>query len=223
MYKKILILGDLLSGHSLGQVSHESKIDWLEMNETGRKLLFRDQRLRLYIVDIETSIKNLLLSSCTFAEWVAGSDVIVAQSQSLLHIWYHAESLDKVQTLEIRGEVLEVIKDAGKTTVRVQDGTIVTEIPLDDELIEFGTAIEDNDLVRALSYLEKLESQTQGSGKGLWSTLARLSLEANELCIALRSYAALGDITKVWFLSETMRAADEVSKTLSNPKEFVFV
>jgi intraflagellar transport protein 172 len=105
-----------------------------------------------------------LLSSCTFAEWVAGSDVIVAQSQSLLHIWYHAESLDKVQTLEIRGEVLEVIKDAGKTTVRVQDGTIVTEIPLDDELIEFGTAIEDNDLVRALSYLEKLESQSQGSG-----------------------------------------------------------
>ena len=61
------------------------------MNETGRKLLFRDQKLRLYIVDVETSSKSLLLGSCTFAEWVTGSDVIVAQGYSLLHIWYHAE------------------------------------------------------------------------------------------------------------------------------------
>lgn len=53
--------GDLKTGHSLGNISHESKIDWLEMNETGSKLLFRDQRLRLYIVDIEASTKTLLL------------------------------------------------------------------------------------------------------------------------------------------------------------------
>lgn len=53
--------GDLKTGHSLGNISHESKIDWLEMNETGSKLLFRDQKLRLYIVDIEASTKALLL------------------------------------------------------------------------------------------------------------------------------------------------------------------
>ena len=128
-----------MTGHSLGQVSHESKIDWLEMNETGRKLLFRDQKLRLYMVDLAPSSsagsatssavlpasggssaimmgtvgsKTLLLGSCLFVEWVAGSDVIVAQSPSLLHVWYHAESSDKVQTIDIRGEVIEIVKDA---------------------------------------------------------------------------------------------------------------
>lgn len=113
----ISVKDDLETGRSLTQISHETKIDWLEMNETGAKLLFRDQKLRLYLLDIETSIKNLLLGSCLFVEWVSGSDVIVAQSQSLLHVWYHADSLDKVQTFDIRGDVLDIVKDTGKTMV----------------------------------------------------------------------------------------------------------
>ena len=40
---------DLLSGMALANVSHDTKIDWLEMNETGRKLLFRDKKLRVSI------------------------------------------------------------------------------------------------------------------------------------------------------------------------------
>lgn len=186
------------------------------MNETGRKLLFRDQKLRLYMVDLATSTKTLLLSSCLFVEWVAGSDVIVAQSPSLLHVWYHAESSDKVQTTDIRGEVLDIVKEpGGRTTVRIQDGTMINEVTLDDQLIEFGTAIEDGDLIRALSYLERLDSHSPGSAKGLWATLAHISLDANELRIASRCYAALGDISKVRFLMETVRSSEEVAKTIS--------
>ena len=125
--------------------------------------------------------------------------------------------------MDIRGDVLEVVKDsAGRTMVRIQDGNLVTELALDDQLIEFGTAIEDGDLVRALSYLERLEHQQNKSSngnnnsKGLWTTLARISLEADELRIAGRCYAAIGDIAKVRFLMETVRAAEEVAKTISN-------
>ena len=109
-----MLTDDLMTGHSLGQISHESKIDWLEMNETGDKLLFRDQKLRLYLADVTgTSNKTLLLSSCLFVEWVAGSDVVVAQSPSLLHVWYHTGGgSDKVQTMDIRGDVLEIVKDS---------------------------------------------------------------------------------------------------------------
>lgn len=206
-----------MTGHSLGHISHESKIDWLEMNETGRKLLFRDQKLRLYMVDLATSTKTLLLSSCLFVEWVAGSDVIVAQSPSLLHVWYHAESSDKVQTIDIRGDVMEIVKEpGGRTVVRIQDGNFNNEIALDDQLIEFGTAIEDGDLVRALSYLERLDSQSPDSAKGLWGTLARISLDSNELRIASRCYAAIGDIAKVRLLMDTLRSSEEVAKTISN-------
>lgn len=38
---------DLVGGYNLGTISHDSKIDWLELNETGRKLLFRDKKLRV--------------------------------------------------------------------------------------------------------------------------------------------------------------------------------
>lgn len=38
---------DLAAGFNLGTISHDSKIDWLELNETGRKLLFRDKKLRV--------------------------------------------------------------------------------------------------------------------------------------------------------------------------------
>ena len=97
----------------------------------------------------------------------------------------------------------------------MQDGSLISDVTLDDQLIEFGTAIEDKDLVRALSYLEKLDSSASGSGKGLWSTLARLSLETNQLRIASRCYAALGDVAKVRFLMDTLRMAEQESHALS--------
>lgn len=44
--KTICVL-DLLTGAVISQISHESKIDWLELSETGHKLLFRDKKQRL--------------------------------------------------------------------------------------------------------------------------------------------------------------------------------
>lgn len=38
---------DLVGGHNVGTISHDSKIDWLELNETGHKLLFRDKKMRV--------------------------------------------------------------------------------------------------------------------------------------------------------------------------------
>lgn len=44
--KTIAIL-DLISGFNLASLQHDTKVDWLEMNETGRILLFRDKRMRV--------------------------------------------------------------------------------------------------------------------------------------------------------------------------------
>ena len=43
---------DLINGAMLGQISHDNKVDWLELNETGRKLLFRDKRLKVNVASI---------------------------------------------------------------------------------------------------------------------------------------------------------------------------
>ncbi|XP_044146917.1 intraflagellar transport protein 172 homolog [Bufo gargarizans] len=44
---KSIAIVDLVSGYNLGMVTHDTKIDWLELNETGHKLLFRDKKLRV--------------------------------------------------------------------------------------------------------------------------------------------------------------------------------
>lgn len=43
---KTICIIDLISGVPISQINHESKIDWLEMNETAHKLLFRDKKQR---------------------------------------------------------------------------------------------------------------------------------------------------------------------------------
>lgn len=43
---KTICIMDLISGVTIAQISHESKIDWLELNETAHKLLFRDRKQR---------------------------------------------------------------------------------------------------------------------------------------------------------------------------------
>lgn len=44
---KTIAIVDLIGGYNIGTISHESRVDWLELNETGHKLLFRDRKLRV--------------------------------------------------------------------------------------------------------------------------------------------------------------------------------
>ena len=71
MFQRCVILSflvDLVAGISLGQVNHESKIDWLELNETGHKLLFRDKKLKLHLYDIESQAKTTILNYCSYVQ-----------------------------------------------------------------------------------------------------------------------------------------------------------
>uniref|UniRef100_A0AAX7VS31 Intraflagellar transport 172 n=1 Tax=Astatotilapia calliptera TaxID=8154 RepID=A0AAX7VS31_ASTCA len=77
---KTIAIVDLAGGYNLGTISHDSKIDWLELNETGCKLLFRDKKLR----------------------WVPGSDVVVSQNRGNLCIWYSIDSPETVTMFPIK-------------------------------------------------------------------------------------------------------------------------
>lgn len=59
---------DLQYNLTVGNVSHDTKIDWLELNESGTKLLFRDKRARLYLYDVDSSNKLPLVMSCEFVQ-----------------------------------------------------------------------------------------------------------------------------------------------------------
>ncbi|XP_026856898.2 intraflagellar transport protein 172 homolog isoform X1 [Electrophorus electricus] len=207
--KTIAIL-DLAGGYNLGTVSHDLKIDWLELNETGRKLLFRDKKLKLNLFDIESGVKTTVLSFCSYVQWVPGSDVVVAQNRGNLCVWYNIDSPERVTMFPLKGDIVDLERANGKTEVIVTEGVNTVSYTLDEGLIEFGTAIDDGDYYRATAFLETLEMCAET--EAMWKTLSKLSLEARQLHIAERCFAALGDVSKIRFLNETNKIADSIAK-----------
>uniref|UniRef100_A0A8C7LHJ3 Intraflagellar transport 172 n=1 Tax=Oncorhynchus kisutch TaxID=8019 RepID=A0A8C7LHJ3_ONCKI len=207
---KTIAIVDLAGGYNLGTINHDSKIDWLELNETGRKLLFRDKKLRLHLYDIESSVKTTVLSFCSYVQWVPGSDVVVSQNRGNLCVWYNIDSPERATMFPLRGDVVDLERSNGKTEVIVTEGVNTVSYTLDEGLIEFGTAIDDGDYYRATAFLETLEMSSET--EAMWKTLSKLSLEARQLHIAERCFAALGDVSKARFLNQTNNIADQVSK-----------
>ncbi|CAG5928433.1 unnamed protein product [Menidia menidia] len=209
---KTIAIVDLAGGFNLGTISHDSKIDWLELNETGRKLLFRDKKLRLHLYDVESGMKTTLLSFCSYVQWVPGSDVVVAQNRGNLCIWYTIDSPESITMFPIKGDIVDVERAEGKTDVVVTEGVNTVTYTLDEGLIEFGTAIDDGDYDRATAFLETLEMSAET--EAMWKTLSKLALEARQLHIAERCSAALGDVSTVRFLHQTNQIADKVSQEM---------
>ncbi|XP_041357336.1 intraflagellar transport protein 172 homolog isoform X2 [Gigantopelta aegis] len=209
---KTIAVFDLVTGINLGQINHDSKIDWLELNETGHKLLFRDKKLKLHLYDVESQQKNSILNYCSYVQWVPGSDVVVAQNRGSLCVWYNIDSPERVTMFPIKGDIVDLERVDGKTEVIVSEGVATISYALDEGLIEFGTAIDDGDYARAVSFLETLEMSSET--EAMWKTLSHLALEERQLHIAERCYSALGDIAKARFLRETLRFAEEAAKQM---------
>ena len=201
---KTIAVMDLVYGSTIATINHDAKIDWLELNETGRKLLFRDKRRRLKLFDLNEHDEAVggisILDHCSYVQWVPMSDVIVAQNRSNLCIWYNIEAPERVTTFPIKGDVVDIERDGGHTEVLVDEGVTRASYGLDEGLIEFGTAVDDGDFVRACNFLETLEATPES--EAMWKTLGDLALENGELHIAERCYAALGNVSKAKFLRD---------------------
>lgn len=108
---KTICVVDLIHQSTVAQISHDSKIDWLELSETSHKLLFRDKKMRLILFDIATSKKQTLLGKVSFVQWVPSSDVTIAQSDANLAIWYNIDLPEHVTIVTVRGEIYDVIRE----------------------------------------------------------------------------------------------------------------
>ena len=75
-------------------------------------------------------------------------------------------------------------RHGGHTEVKVQTGMEMVCYTLDEGLIEFGTAVDDGDFLRALNFLETLELNKET--EAMWKTLGDLTLSARQLVIAQR-------------------------------------
>ncbi|PIK55820.1 putative intraflagellar transport protein [Apostichopus japonicus] len=207
--KTIAIL-DLISGFNLASLQHDTKVDWLEMNETGRILLFRDKRMRLYMFDVLNESKATILNYCSYVQWVPQSDVVVAQNRGNLCVWYNIDHPEKVTMFPIKGDIVDLERVDGKTDVIVSEGVTSISYTLDEGLIEFGTAVDDGNYTRAVAFLETLEMTNET--EAMWKTLSKLTLDARQLNISERCFAALGDVGKARYLQSLNKMAAPISQ-----------
>jgi len=68
-------------------------------------------------------------------------------------VWYNMDAPERVTLVDIKGDVVDIARDEGKTEVIVQEGQHQLSYELDEGLIEFGTAIDDADFDRAVTFL----------------------------------------------------------------------
>ena len=108
---------DLSTAITEATITHEAKIDWMEMNGRATKLIFRDKRRALHLYDIATATRSTLLSFSSYVQWVPNSDVVVAQNRSNLCVWYHIDAPERVTVVPIKGEVEDIERTAGRTEV----------------------------------------------------------------------------------------------------------
>ncbi len=214
---KSVIINDLNTRQTIANISHDNRFDWLELNEKATKLLFRDRRYRLWIHDLTASKTVMLLGNCTYSQWVPGSDVVVAQNRNQVSVWYNIDDVDRMINIAIKGDVTGIERSGSRTDILVQEGAFMNKYKLDEELIEFGTAVEDGDLGRACEYLESLPDGHAG-GAIMWSTLAKLALEAENVDIALRSYGYLGDVAKIRYLHRVQVESIFYEEETSRPR-----
>ena len=189
-----------LSTQASVSISHDSKIDFLELNGRARFLLFRDKRRHLHLYNLETQSRHQLLSYCTYVQWVPNSDVVVGQNRNSLCVWYNIRATDQVTNITIKGDVEDIERSDGKTEVIVDEGLAQAVYQLDESLIEFGTAVDDCNSMRAMDILAKLELTSES--EAMWRQLLAITLKSNELHIAQRCAAAVGDVSMSRYLNK---------------------
>lgn len=61
-----------------------------------------------------------MINFCSYVQWVPQSDVVVAQSNDQLCVWYNTDHVDQVIQTPVQGDVEMVLRDQNRTEVIVQ-------------------------------------------------------------------------------------------------------
>ncbi len=115
---------DLLTNATLATISHDTRIDWLELNHRGTHLLFRDKKRHLSLYNIAKQERTTLLNYSGYVQWVPQSDVVVAQSRDNLCVWYSFHTPDRVSMFPIKGELMDIERNNNRTEASVRHSSI---------------------------------------------------------------------------------------------------
>ena len=216
-----IYIQDMIAKQNISTINHDSKIDYLELNKNGNKLIFRDRKRHLYLYYIFENKKITLLNFCGFVQWVPNSEVLVAQERKNVCVWYNVDDPDKVKIIPVKGDVEDVRRKEGKTEVIVEEAggaggySNTQTYLLDDGLIAFSTAVDENNLNKAVKILENLEMNTETETH--WKTLAKLAIQNKNLTVAERCYASVGSYSKANYIKKVVKYMEKNNLNVQHP------
>jgi hypothetical protein len=195
-------------------VNHSHTVDFIELNCKADLVLFRDERKLLYLVNLETQLKSTMIEDCSYAQWVPNSDVVVSQHHNTMCVHYNMRELNDKSETEIKGEVVGIECHPEKTVVLVNEGITIRSHALCQELIDFGWAIEEKEMLVAVDLLERMDKFLPfQKTESLWQQLYSICVEEREFKLAERCAAALGNVSLMRYfrsLEKSVIAGKEV-------------
>ena len=133
-------------------------------------------------------------------------------------MWYNINAPDQVTLHAIKGDIEDIERVEGRTEVIVDEGMSQAVYPLDESLIDFGTAIDDQDYLRAIDILDNLEVTSEV--EAMWQQLSTMAVASGDIRIAHRCAAAMGDVATSKFLCDVKdvksRAEEETGYSASD-------
>jgi intraflagellar transport protein 172 len=202
-----LNLQNLTTGEIVLNYSHKLNIEFLDLGKTGDKLIFRDIKKTLYLYNITEGKKYILLNFCSFVQWIPDTQVLVAQENKNLCIWYHIEDISNIKTIGIKGNIEEIRRKDNKTEVLVEEGSETQIYLLDNNLINLNEAIEIGDLAKAVGILEYIGKANEN--EVYWKIISKKALDGRNLPIAQHCFAALGNYPKSNYIKKLIKEANE--------------
>ncbi|XP_066998302.2 intraflagellar transport protein 172 homolog [Anabrus simplex] len=196
---------DLVNCTTIAMHQHHTRIDWLDLNETGGKLLFQDRKKVVFLLDADFNSCIPLLNQCTFVQWVEGSNAVIAQSRNTLHVWYNINSSETINCYNVTGSVIDVIRDKNKICVVTEEADHHFFLDLNVLRLDFETAIGDRNLHEAYAILSK--SSVDADMIYMWNVLAKEAVRNFNFYIAKECYGRLGDMAHVHFVNKLLALA----------------
>ncbi|KAI5074597.1 hypothetical protein GOP47_0010558, partial [Adiantum capillus-veneris] len=211
---------DILSGDIVDTVNHTCDIVWLQLNPRATHLLFCDKTRRLFLFDLGEQKCATLLNICNFVQWVPDTNVIIAQSQCTLYIWYSIQNIQHATRFSLKGDLEGVRRLHGQTEVLVYEGFNTVSYELDEALIDIGLALEKSDFDHAFSGLEPVDLTVET--KFLWKQLGNMCLQRGKHFCAQHSYALLGEVCRSDYLRKVNKRMQFISKEPEQNERHVY-
>lgn len=212
-----IYIQNLDSGAIMVNFVNDSSIEFLEFNKSGNKLVFRDSKKNLNMLNVITGDKITLLTLCGYVQWIPNTEVLVAQNPKNMIVWYNIENYLNPKITPIKGTIEEVKRSKGKIEVIINEinqsgDSYSNKIFLDENYINLSVAIDEQDLIKAITILESLPHNTESIT--YWKSLAKLSVRMRNLYIAKRCFASLGNYSKMSYIKKLIK---EKEKNGDNP------